>query len=138
MMEDSTPAPKTTILVVDDEAHIVRVVAFKLRAAGFEVIEAFDGEEAWSRLREHKVDLVLTDQQMPVLDGIGLARRINADAELSGTPVLMLTARGFRLDPEEFAGSGIAEMIDKPFSPRVLVDRVRAGLGSAASRREAA
>jgi two-component system chemotaxis response regulator CheY len=138
MMEDSTPAPKTTILVVDDEAHIVRVVAFKLRAAGFEVIEAFDGEEAWSRLREHKVDLVLTDQQMPVLDGIGLARRINADAELSGTPVLMLTARGFRLDPEEFAGSGIVEMIDKPFSPRVLVDRVRAGLGSAASRREAA
>jgi two-component system chemotaxis response regulator CheY len=138
MMEDSNLQPRPTILVVDDEAHIVRVVAFKLRAAGFEVIEAFDGEEAWSHLRNHAVDLVLTDQQMPVLDGIGLARRIAADERLSGIPVVMLTARGFRLDPEEFAGSGIIEMLDKPFSPRVLVERIRAGLDGASSRREAA
>jgi DNA-binding response OmpR family regulator len=138
MMEDSNLQRKTTVLIVDDEAHIVRVVAFKLRAAGFEVIEAFDGEEAWSRLREHAVDLVLTDQQMPVLDGIGLARRIAEDERTAGTPVLMLTARGFRLDPQEFAGSGIVEMLDKPFSPRVLVERIRANLDRASSRREAA
>ncbi len=138
MMEDSTPQPKTTILVVDDEAHIVRVVGFKLRAAGFEVIEAFDGEEAWSHLRSGGIDLVLTDQQMPVLDGIGLARRIAADERLADVPVVMLTARGFRLDPAEFAGSGIVEMLDKPFSPRVLLERVRAHLDQAPSRREAA
>ncbi len=138
MMEDSTPQPKTTILVVDDEAHIVRVVGFKLRAAGFEVIEAFDGEEAWSHLLDGNVDLVLTDQQMPVLDGIGLARRIAADDRFAGVPVVMLTARGFRLDPEEFTGTGIAEMLDKPFSPRVLLERVRANLDRASERREAA
>jgi DNA-binding response OmpR family regulator len=81
---------------------------------------------------------VLTDQQMPVLDGIGLARRIAGDQRLAGVPVVMLTARGFRLDPEEFAGSGIVEMLDKPFSPRVLLERVRANLDQATSRREAA
>jgi len=138
MMEDSTLQRKTTILVVDDEDHIVRVVAFKLRAAGFEVIEAFDGEEAWTRLRDTEIDLVLTDQQMPVLDGIGLARRIAADDRFAGVPVVMLTARGFRLDPEEFAGTGIVEMLDKPFSPRVLLERVRANLDRRSSRREAA
>jgi two-component system chemotaxis response regulator CheY len=135
MMEDPTPK---TILVVDDEAHIVRVVAFKLRAAGFAVIEAFDGEEAWSCLRDAEVDLVLTDQQMPVLDGIGLARRIAGDPRFKGVPVLMLTARGFRLDPEEFAGSGIVEMLDKPFSPRVLLERIHANLADTTPRREAA
>jgi DNA-binding response OmpR family regulator len=112
------------ILVVDDEAHIVRVVAFKLRSAGFEVIEAFDGEEAWDRLEESRVDLVLTDRQMPILDGIELARRIAANPRTTNLPVIMLTARGFRLTPSELSDAGIVEMIDKPFSPRGLVERI--------------
>lgn len=137
-MEDSNPTKRPVVLVADDEAHIVRVVSFKLRAAGFEVVEAEDGEEAWTRLREGGVDLVLTDQQMPLLDGLGLSRRIAADPELSGTPVLMLTARGFQLSPEEFAGSGIAEMLAKPFSPRVLVERILARLADPETERSAA
>ncbi len=112
------------ILVVDDEAHIVRVVAFKLRSAGFEVIEAFDGEEAWDRLEESRVDLVLTDRQMPILDGIELARRIASNPRTTNLPVIMLTARGFRLTPSELSDAGIVEMIDKPFSPRGLVERI--------------
>ena len=111
-------------MVVDDEAHIVRVVAFKLRSAGFEVIEAFDGEEAWDRLEESRVDLVLTDRQMPILDGIELARRIAANPRTTNLPVIMLTARGFRLTPSELSDAGIVEMIDKPFSPRGLVERI--------------
>lgn len=138
MMEDPNTPAKPTVLVADDEAHIVRVVSFKLRAAGFEVIEAADGEEAWSRLREGGVDLVLTDQQMPLLDGLALARRIAADPDLSGMPVVMLTARGFRLSPEEFAGSGIVELLAKPFSPRVLVERLRVHLGGPDAERAAA
>ena len=118
------------ILVVDDEAHIVRVVAFKLRSAGFDVIEAFDGEEAWDRLSETHVDLVLTDRQMPILDGIELARRIASDPGTADIPVIMLTARGFRLTPSELSDAGVVEMIDKPFSPRGLVQRIETILSS--------
>ena len=126
------------ILVVDDEAHIVRVVAFKLRSAGFEVIEAFDGEEAWDRLHETHVDLVLTDRQMPILDGIGLARRIASDPRTIDLPVIMLTARGFKLTPSELTDAGIVEMIDKPFSPRGLVERIQVALATRDIGREAA
>ena len=126
------------ILVVDDEAHIVRVVAFKLRSAGFEVIEAFDGEEAWDRLHETHVDLVLTDRQMPILDGIELARRIASDPRTTDLPVIMLTARGFKLTPSELSDAGIVEMIDKPFSPRGLVERIQVTLATRGIGREAA
>ena len=123
-MQENRSGNPAVILVVDDEAHIVRVVAFKLRSAGFEVIEAFDGEEAWDRLEESRVDLVLTDRQMPILDGIELARRIAANPRTTNLPVIMLTARGFRLTPSELSDAGIVEMIDKPFSPRGLVERI--------------
>ncbi|MBC02324.1 MAG: response regulator [Phycisphaerae bacterium] len=123
-MQENRSGNPAVILVVDDEAHIVRVVAFKLRSAGFEVIEAFDGEEAWDRLEESRVDLVLTDRQMPILDGIELARRIASNPRTTNLPVIMLTARGFRLTPSELSDAGIVEMIDKPFSPRGLVERI--------------
>ena len=118
------------ILVVDDEAHIVRVVAFKLRSAGYEVIEASDGDQAWGRLHESHVDLVLTDRQMPILDGIELARRIASDPRTRNLPVIMLTARGFRLTPSELSDAGVVEMIDKPFSPRGLVERIESVLAA--------
>ena len=70
--------------------------------------------------------------------GLGLARRIAADPGLSGTPVLMLTARGFRLSAEEFAGSGIVEVLAKPFSPRMLVERILDRLDGPGSQRSAA
>lgn len=137
-MNDHQPKNLPVILVVDDEAHIVRVVAFKLRAAGFEVLEAGNGEEALDRVAERTVDLVLTDRQMPLLDGLGLARRLAEEAKTASIPVVMLTARGFRLTPEELAEAGVCEMIDKPFSPRVLVERIRAILNRDEQRSEAA
>ena len=109
-MQENRSGQSPVILVVDDEAHIVRVVAFKLRSAGFEVIEAFDGEEAWDRLHETHVDLVLTDRQMPILDGIELARRIASDPRTIDLPVIMLTARGFKLTPSELSDAGIVEL----------------------------
>jgi CheY-like chemotaxis protein len=137
MQENGTVKP-SVILVVDDEAHIVRVVAFKLRSAGYEVIEAFDGEEAWDRLHDSEVDLVLTDRQMPILDGIELARRIASDPRTANLPVIMLTARGFRLTPSELTDAGVVEMIDKPFSPRGLVERIEVALDARAAGRTAA
>ena len=122
---------KRRILVADDEEYIVRVVSFKLESAGYEVVEAIDGADAWSKVRAGGIDLVLTDHQMPLMTGLELAGRINADPATRHIPVIMLTARGFRLDAEEIVASRIVELIAKPFSPRGLLDRIRETLESA-------
>ena len=119
------------ILVADDEEYIVRVVSFKLESAGYEVVEAIDGADAWSKVRAGDIDLVLTDHQMPLMTGLELAGRIAADPATRHIPVIMLTARGFRLDAEEIVASRIVELIAKPFSPRGLLDRIRETLESA-------
>lgn len=119
------------ILVADDEEYIVRVVSFKLESAGYDVVEAIDGADAWSKVRAGDIDLVLTDHQMPLLTGLELAGRIAADPSTQHIPVIMLTARGFRLDAEEIVASRIVELIAKPFSPRGLLDRIRETLESA-------
>ncbi len=95
----------STILVADDEEYIVRVVAFKLRGAGYEVIEAVDGEDAWSKIREGGIDLVLTDHQMPFMTGLELAGRIADDPKTTHIPVLMLTAMFVRLYAEVVVAS---------------------------------
>ena len=122
---------KRRILVADDEEYIVRVVSFKLESAGYEVVEAIDGADAWSKVRAGGIDLVLTDHQMPLMTGLELAGRIAADPSTRHIPVIMLTARGFRLDAEEIVASRIVELIAKPFSPRGLLDRIRETLESA-------
>ena len=121
---------KRRILVADDEEYIVRVVSFKLESAGYEVVEAIDGADAWSKVRAGDIDLVLTDHQMPLMTGLELAGRIAADPLTRHIPVIMLTARGFRLDAEEIVASRIVELIAKPFSPRGLLDRIRETLES--------
>ena len=118
------------ILVADDEEYIVRVVSFKLESAGYEVVEAIDGADAWSKVRAGDIDLVLTDHQMPLMTGLELAGRIAADPATRHIPVIMLTARGFRLEAEEIVASRIVELIAKPFSPRGLLDRIRETLDS--------
>ena len=118
------------ILVADDEEYIVRVVSFKLESAGYEVVEAIDGADAWSKVRAGDIDLVLTDHQMPLMTGLELAGRIAADPATRHIPVIMLTARGFRLDAEEIVASRIVELIAQPFSPRGLLDRIRETLES--------
>ena len=86
-MQENRSGNPAVILVVDDEAHIVRVVAFKLRSAGFDVIEAFDGEEAWDRLSETRVDLVLTDRHPGGPPGVSprvFSQRALGDPNLRG------------------------------------------------------
>ncbi len=127
-MNESTSEHPMTILVADDEPHIVRVVSFKLKLAGYDVVSAGNGQEAWELVRDRKIDLVLTDHQMPFLTGLELAKRMAEHPQTASIPVLMLTARGFRLTPIELQGAGIVEMLDKPFSPRMLIDAVRRAL----------
>lgn len=109
------------ILVVDDEAHIVQVVALKFRNAGLEVETAGDGDEALALVRRTPFDLVVTDLQMPTMSGIELARAMAADAALARIPVLMLTARGHLLREGEADSANIARVVHKPFSPRGLL-----------------
>ena len=126
--------PIARVLVVDDEAHIVQVVALKLRNAGLEVETAGDGDEALTMVRASRFDLVVTDLQMPAMSGIELARAMSADPALARIPVLMLTARGHLLREGEADSANIARVVHKPFSPRgllaevlELIDRTRDG-----------
>ncbi len=118
-------ASKRQVLVCDDEPHILRAAEFKFRRAGYDVICASDGQEAWERIEQSRPDAVITDCQMPRLNGLQLAERIQQDERTRGIPVLMLTAKGFELSAgklrEEF---NIVEVLSKPFSPRDLLERV--------------
>ncbi len=113
------------ILVVDDETHILHVVTLKLANAGYDVITAEDGEEGLALAIEHQPDLVITDYQMPYLTGLELCQRLKQHEQTSGTPALMLTARGASLANDDLEKTNIAGVISKPFSPREVLDRVR-------------
>ncbi|MBI5760480.1 MAG: response regulator [Planctomycetales bacterium] len=113
------------ILVCDDESHITLAVSMKLTRAGFQVTTASDGQAAWEIIQRDPPDLLLTDCQMPRLDGIGLCRLIRQHETTRHLPILMLTAKGYELDAEMIHGKlGIAELIVKPFSPRELLQTV--------------
>lgn len=127
-----------TVLVVDDEAHILRVVSYKLRGAGYCVLEAGNGEDAWQILQTSDVDLVLTDQQMPLMTGLELVETMRTLERTARVPVLMLTARGFRLEKDELARADVLALIAKPFSPRLLLGHVEAAIGPAGGRYEKA
>src|SRR5579872_6650334 len=90
-----------TILVADDESHIVNVVSLKLRNAGFEVVTAADGQEALELATASPPDLLITDYHMPRLSGIELCRRLKQDARTCSVPAIMLTARGYHLEGQD-------------------------------------
>jgi len=110
-----------TILVADDETHILHVVSLKLRNAGFRVITARDGQEALEMAQAQHPDLLITDYHMPQLSGLELCQRLKQDARTSDIPAIMLTARGYHLEPRDTEESGILRMLSKPFSPRHLL-----------------
>jgi CheY-like chemotaxis protein len=113
------------ILLVDDEIHIVRAAEFKFRRLGYDVTCAGDGEEAWSVVEKRPPDIIVTDCQMPRLDGLGLAARVRANPQTAHIPMIMLSAKGFELSHEEIRQKyGIEMLLPKPFSPRDLVRNV--------------
>lgn len=121
-----------TILVVDDESHILNVVSLKLRNAGFRVLTATDGQEALDLAGQEHPDLVITDYHMPHLSGLELCQRLRQSEATSQIPAIMLTARGYQLEPKDTEQSGIRRMLSKPFSPRNLLATVNEVLGIAA------
>lgn len=115
-----------TILVVDDEMQIVRVVREYLKQAGFRVATAYDGEEALYAARQSRPDLVVLDLNLPKMDGLAFTRKIRA--EQPNVAIIMLTARVEETDRIVGLELGADDYVTKPFSPRELVARVRAVL----------
>jgi two-component system alkaline phosphatase synthesis response regulator PhoP len=121
-----------TILVADDETHILHVVSLKLRNAGFNVLTARDGQEALELAQQEHPDLIITDYHMPQLSGLELCQRLKQDPSTRDIPAIMLTARGYHLEPHDTQESGILRMLSKPFSPRQLLTTVNEMLSIAA------
>ena len=113
------------ILVVDDESHILNVVSLKLRNAGYEVLTAQDGDEAFELAVQSNPDLVITDFQMPLVSGLELCRNLKEHPITTETPALMLTARGFTIGAEDMERTNIVGVLSKPFSPREVLARVQ-------------
>ena len=118
------------ILLCDDEIHILRAAEFKLKRAGYDVEIAGDGEEAWNLIQRQIPDLLITDCQMPRLDGVSLTRRLRDDPATHGLPILMLSAKGLELDAKRLIEEwNVLGLIAKPFSPRELLQTVEQVVG---------
>ena len=117
--------------VCDDEPHIVLAVSLKFAKAGFRVTSDNNGQSAWESILRDPPQLLITDLQMPLLDGLGLIKKVRAHAELKEIPVILLTAKGFELDEAELQSEyGVQHIICKPFSPRELVAIANSLLGT--------
>ena len=135
-----------TILVVDDDRHIVRLISYILEMAGYTVVEAANGREALDLLAEHAAsltgdaasltpDLVICDIMMPELDGFAVVEAIRADPETRELPVIMLTAKGEEKDIQRAQEVGANEYITKPFSSSQVLESVARHLGRSTNER---
>lgn len=121
------------ILVVDDEERIVRFIRLNLEHDGFQVYEAFTGQQAMDRMRETLPDLVILDVMLPDIDGFEVLRLIRENHDIA---VIMLTAKGEEDDRVQGLELGADDYVTKPFSPRELVSRVRAVLRRTSATRD--
>src|SRR3954469_2717060 len=120
----------STILLVDDEDSIQKLLAYPLEREGFRVLQARDGEEAMAQFAAEDVDLVVLDIMLPKLDGLEVCKRLRAESEV---PIIMLTARDDELDKVLGLELGADDYITKPFLIREFRSRVRAVLRRAAT-----
>jgi DNA-binding response OmpR family regulator len=119
------PVKKTTVLVADDDPHLLRLVTRNLQFEGYEVIPASDGQQALEQIEAQSPDLVLLDVMMPKMDGFTLCQRVR---EFSAVPIIIVTARGQDQDKVRGLDLGADDYLIKPFSIEELLARVRAVL----------
>lgn len=112
------------VMVVDDEVHIVHVVAIKLRNNGYEVLSADNGAEAFELACKERPDIIVTDYQMPVMSGLELVEKLRQRRETKDIPVIMLTARSFAIRKEQQEDLRISCCLSKPFSPKELLGNI--------------
>lgn len=112
------------VLIVDDSISMRQMVSFTLKQGGFEVFEAENGQEALQKLSNQKVQLIITDLNMPVMDGITLIQSVRQKPEMKHTPILMLTTEGLASKKEQGKAAGATGWIVKPFDPQKLLQTV--------------
>jgi len=118
-----------TILIVDDSAAIRQMVAFTLKSAGYAVIEAEDGQEALIKAKGQVISLVLTDQNMPNMDGLSLVKTLRGLPKFASIPILMLTTESGDAKKMEGKAAGANGWLVKPFNPNTLINVVKKFLG---------
>ena len=116
------------ILVVDDEEDILELVRYNLARDGYRVVCAASGEQALSRAKSEPFDLILLDLMLPGIDGLEVAKRLKSKPETRHIPIIMLTAKGEEADIVTGLELGADDYVTKPFSPRILIARVKAVL----------
>lgn len=118
-----------TILAVDDSGSMRRMVSFSLKGAGYDVIEAVDGNDGLDKAMQHSVDLVLADQYMPGMDGVSLIRKLRAMSAYRHVPILMLTTESSEEMKERARAAGASGWLTKPFDPQRLTEVVKKVIG---------
>ncbi len=108
-------------LVVDDEFHIVQVVAIKLKNNGFDVTTAENGSDGYDLASEMLPDIIISDYQMPIMSGVEMIEKLRQNPETAHIPVIMLTARGFAIEDEQKEKLRVSACLSKPFSPREVL-----------------
>ena len=114
-----------TVLVVDDEPNIVISLEYVMKNAGYEVDTAYDGEEALTKIKDRKPDLVILDVMMPKRDGFDVLKTVREDSNLNSVRIMMLTAKGRDEEREKGLSLGANDYMTKPFSTRDVVERAK-------------
>lgn len=116
---------KKKILVVDDYPQVVEVLRIRLESSGYEVMTAYDGQEALKIARSKKPDLILLDVLLPKINGYKVARFLKYDKKYKNIPIIMLTSRAKKADAELGIQSGADEYVFKPYNPPQLLQLIR-------------
>ena len=127
---------KPKILVVDDEPDVVQLIDYNLKAAGYDVTTAADGDEALKKARSTAPDLIILDLMLPEVEGLDVCKILRREPSTSGIPIVMLTAKASETDRVLGLELGADDYVTKPFSPRELVLRVKRLLRSENSKEE--
>ncbi len=114
-----------SILAVDDSASMRQMVSFTLQNAGYEVVDAVDGVDAFDKANRRRFDLVLTDQNMPRLDGIGLTKKLRDNPKFKATPILILTTESSDQMKQAGRSAGATGWLVKPFDPAKLIEVIK-------------
>ena len=117
------------IMTVDDSASMRQMVSFTLRGAGYEVIEAVDGKDAIEKIEKNPIHMLITDINMPNLDGIGLVRRVRAHIAYRFIPIILLTTESQESKKQEGKAAGATGWVVKPFKPDQLLNVVKRVIG---------
>ena len=117
-----------SILAVDDSASMRQMVSFTLKNAGFNVVEAVDGQDAWEKSSQRDFDLVLTDQNMPRMDGISLTKKLRDNPKFKTTPILILTTESSALMTQAGRAAGATGWLGKACDPAKRIEVIGKGI----------